>query len=88
MSSNSNSKIINTDKQIQWLEDGIVEGYINYYDYNEFKNIQHIGSGGFSKVYRATLKNSDTFVALKYFKNNHFIIKEIVNEVCLHITIN
>lgn len=85
MASNSNSKNINIDKQIQWLESGIVEGYINYYDYNEFKNIQHIGSGGFSKVYSATWKNSDTVVALKYFKNNQLIIKEIVNEVCLYV---
>ncbi|GES97447.1 kinase-like domain-containing protein [Rhizophagus clarus] len=85
MTSNSS---INIDKQIQWLEGGIAEGYINYYDYNEFKNFQHIGSGGFSKVYRASWKNSDTVVALKYFKNNRFIIKEIVNEIKLLQKVN
>ncbi|PKY57882.1 kinase-like protein [Rhizophagus irregularis] len=80
MASNSS---INEDKQIQWLENGIVKNYINYYDYNEFENIQYVGSGGFGKVYRATLKNSDTFVALKYIKNNSLFIKEIVNEIKL-----
>ncbi|CAB4373841.1 unnamed protein product [Rhizophagus irregularis] len=85
MASNSS---IDEDKQIQWLENGIIENYINYYDYNEFKNIRYIGSGGFSTVYRATWKNSDTVVALKYVKNNNFFIKEIVNEIKLLQKVN
>ncbi|PKY57883.1 kinase-like protein [Rhizophagus irregularis] len=85
MASNSS---INEDKQIQWLENGIVKNYINYYDYNEFKNIQYINSGKFSKIFRANLKNSDTVVALKNIKNNNLFIKEIINEIKLLQKVN
>ncbi|PKY31560.1 kinase-like protein [Rhizophagus irregularis] len=72
----------NIDKQIQWFKDEITEGYINYYDYNEFKNIKVIGYGAFSKVYQATWKSSNT-IALKSFENNNLIMKEIINEIKL-----
>ena len=81
MATDSNSKNIDIGKRIQWLEDGIAEGYINNYDYSEFKNIKIIGYGGFCKVYRATLEGSNTVVALKSFEYNNLIMKEIVNEV-------
>jgi serine/threonine protein kinase len=84
MSNNSNSsKNKNTDKNewVQWMEDGISKHYINYHEYNEFQNIQHIGSGAFGKVYKANWKNSNTVVALKSFRNDSCIMKEIVNEV-------
>ncbi|PKY43658.1 kinase-like protein [Rhizophagus irregularis] len=70
------------DKQIQWLESGIVECYINCYDYTEFKNIKVIGYGAFGDVYQATWNNSTIF-ALKSFRNNNLIMKEIVNEIKL-----
>ena len=70
-----------TDKWVQWIVDGIAKDYIDHHDYNEFQNIQHIGSGGFGKVYRATWTSSDTVVALKSFEINDYIMKEIVNEV-------
>ena len=78
---------INADEWVKWIEDGISREYINYHDYDEFQNIQQIGFGGFSKVYRATLESSSTVVAIKSFENNNFVMKEIVNEVnklCLH----
>lgn len=55
----------NIDEWAQWIEDRIAKGYINYHDYNEFQNINCIGTGGFGKVYRATWESSDTVVALK-----------------------
>ena len=81
MADSTNNKNIDTDKQIQWLEDGIAEDYINHYDFNEFKNIKCIGYGAFSNVCQATWESSDTVVALKSFINNDHIMKEIVNEV-------
>ncbi|CAB4385378.1 unnamed protein product [Rhizophagus irregularis] len=80
MASSSNKNI---DKQIQWFKDGITEGYINYYDYNEFKKIKVIGYGAFGRVYQATWKSSNTIVALKSFENNNLIMKEIINEIKL-----
>ena len=85
MANNSNSKNIDISKHVQWLEGGIAEGYINYYNFNEFKNIRCIGYGAFSSVFQATWKSSDTVVALKSFPNNYLIIKEIVNEVLYNI---
>jgi serine/threonine protein kinase len=81
MASSSNSKNADMDKQTQWFKDGITNGYINYHDYNEFKNIKAIGYGAFSKVYRAAWQSSNTIVALKLFENNNLIMKEIINEV-------
>ena len=68
---------------VQWIEEGISKRYINYHEYNEFQNIQRLGSGGFSEVYKANWKSSNTIVALKSFinDNDNCIMKEIVNEV-------
>jgi serine/threonine protein kinase len=81
MEKSSDYKTIDIDKLNQWFEGGIAEGYINYYDYTEFKNIKVIGYGAFGDVYQATWKSSNTVVALKSFRNDNLIIKEIVNEV-------
>ncbi|GES97453.1 kinase-like domain-containing protein [Rhizophagus clarus] len=85
MTSSSN---INTDKWIIWIENGIAENYINYHNYNEFKNIQRIGFGAFGNVYRATWESSDTVVALKSFEIDNCIMKEIVNEIKLLHEVN
>jgi hypothetical protein len=81
MASNSNNKNLYTDEWVQWIEDGIAKDYINYYDYKEFQNIQHIGSGKFGRVNRATWKSRGTIIALKSFEFDTFVMKEIVNEV-------
>ena len=78
MERNSDNKIADP---VRWIEDGISNKYINYYDFNEFQNIYQIGFGAFSKVYKANWESSDTVFALKSFENSSFIIKEIVNEV-------
>ncbi|CAB5197760.1 unnamed protein product [Rhizophagus irregularis] len=75
-----------SDKWVQWIEDGISKCYINYYEYKEFQNIRRIGSGAFSNVYRANWESSNTVIALKSFRTDSCII-EIVNELqLLHLT--
>ena len=69
------------DEWVQWIEDGILKHYINCHEYDEFQDIEHIGSGEFGEVSRATWKNTNTVVALKSFKNDSYIMKEIANEV-------
>src|SRR3954468_6128247 len=81
METGSNNKNTDADEPLQWIEDGIIKNYINYHDYNEFQNIQQIGFGAYGKVYRATLENSNTVVALKSFENSKCVVKEVVNEV-------
>ena len=78
----SDPNYTNADEWVQWIEDGISREYINYYEYSEFQNIQQIGFGAFSKVYRATRGSFNTLVAIKSFENtSKLAIKEIVNEV-------
>ena len=64
-----------------WLEKSIVDEYINYYNYSEFKNLKFIGSGSYGSVTRANWKNIDGFFALKTFNDDKMTLKEVVNEV-------
>ncbi|CAG8714172.1 8120_t:CDS:1, partial [Funneliformis mosseae] len=43
-------------ESIDWFEEKIDEGYFNYYEYLDFKNIQPIGNGSFGNVMRANWK--------------------------------
>lgn len=79
MTTSSNNTINN--EWIQWIEDGIAGEYINYHDYNEFHDMERIGTGGFGEVYRANLESSNTVVALKSLTSGNNNMKEIVNEV-------
>ena len=81
MTNSFNNKNIDKSEWIQWIEDVISKRYINYHVYDEFQNIQHTGSGAFGNVYRANWKSSNTVVALKSFRSDGCIMKEIVNEV-------
>ena len=51
------------------------------YLYNEFQDIERIGTGGFGEVYRANWENSNTVVALKSLKTDDCYMKKITNEV-------
>ena len=65
-----------------WLEDSITNGYLNYYEYSEFKNIQPLGNGSYGSVVRANWKNTDTILAVKSFNNQALTFyKEVINEV-------
>ena len=72
---------INNTDIVQWIKDGVDKEYINYHNYDEFKNVECIGAGGFGKVYRANWESSDVVVALKSLKNGTNFMKEIINEV-------
>ena len=76
MTSSSNNN--NMDK---WIEDAISKYCINCHEYDEFQNIERIGSGKFSEVYGENWKSKNTVVILKSFKNDICIAKEIVNDV-------
>ena len=67
---------------INWIEEAISKRHIKCYEYERFRNIQEIGTGGFGKVYRANWKNSNQYLALKSLLNiNDVAIKELVHEV-------
>ena len=64
-----------------WLRARSRKKHINFHDNNEFQIIQRIGSGSFGKVYRANWKGQNAVAALKSFRNDNLILKEIVAEV-------
>jgi hypothetical protein len=59
------------------MEQRMKEENINYYDHNEFIDIEKIGG-----VYKANWKQSGKLVALKSFKLDNDNIEEIAHEVC------
>lgn len=90
MSNNNNININeiqseeNIKECINWIEEALTKEYFKYYEFENFKHIQEIGSGTFGKVYRANWKNFEHYLALKsFFKPSNITIKEIVNEVNL-----
>ncbi|GES80260.1 kinase-like domain-containing protein [Rhizophagus clarus] len=68
---------------VDWLKESI-EGFVNHYDYSEFKLTQMIGTGSSGFVYRAFWKNTDQIFALKLFNRDRTTLKEVVNEIKLH----
>ncbi|CAB4393621.1 unnamed protein product [Rhizophagus irregularis] len=74
----------NSNDWNKWIEEAISKKLIKYYEYNQFYNIQEIGSGGFGKVCRANWKNSHKRYAIKSFFNiNDAIVKALVHEIQL-----
>ncbi|GBB99019.1 hypothetical protein RclHR1_00340010 [Rhizophagus clarus] len=72
----------NTENTINWIEEVIIKEHLTYYEYNQFNNIQEIGTGSFSRVYRANCKNLEKIFALKSFFNfENITMKEIVHEL-------
>ncbi|CAJ0912549.1 17567_t:CDS:2, partial [Entrophospora sp. SA101] len=87
---NGNKVIIDKSKDnwSGWLDEAIQKEHINFYEYSSrFKNIQKIGSGGFGKVYKATLDNS-SICALKSYSHDMTNMKEIANELKLLRKVN
>ncbi|CAB4490145.1 unnamed protein product [Rhizophagus irregularis] len=71
-----------TNEWVNWIEEAVNKEYFKFYEYQQFDNIQHIGTGGFGKVYRANWKNSEKQFALKSFFNlDNITVKEIVREL-------
>ncbi|GBB86612.1 hypothetical protein RclHR1_00130053 [Rhizophagus clarus] len=74
----------NSNEWISWIESAIAKEYFKYYEYNNFSDIQEIGSGKLGKIYRANCKDLNEYVVLKSFYNlNNVITKEIVRELKL-----
>ncbi|EXX64757.1 uncharacterized protein OCT59_007099 [Rhizophagus irregularis] len=74
----------NTNEWVNWIEESISREYYRFYEHEHFSNIQIIGTGGFGKVYRASWKNSEQYLALKSFFNiDNVTAKEIVHELKL-----
>ncbi len=65
---------------INWLNRAMVENFIKYYDYSEFKNIKEINSNHFEINFQANWENGRTLFVVKSHK---LTVKEIVNEVFL-----
>ncbi|CAB4396126.1 unnamed protein product [Rhizophagus irregularis] len=71
-----------TNEWVNWIEEAVDKEYFKFYEYKQFNNIQHIGTGGFGKVYRANWKNSEKQFALKsFFSLDNITIKEVVREL-------
>ena len=71
-----------SNEYIDWIENSIVNEYINYYKCSDFKLIKPIGHGSFGSVVCASWKRTNHTFALKSFNNNEqTILKEVVNEV-------
>ena len=64
------------------MEQLIKKENINYYEYNEFIDIEEIGDGLVNKIYKANWKQGEKLVALKSFSIDDDTVKEIVSEVC------
>jgi hypothetical protein len=78
----NNIKMQDTNEWVNWIEEAINKKYFKFYEYNQFNNIQHIGTGGFGKVSRANWKNTGKQFALKsFFCLDNITVKEIVREV-------
>ncbi|CAB4379479.1 unnamed protein product [Rhizophagus irregularis] len=65
-----NNEIMN--EWINWIEEAINKKHIKYYEYENFKNIQEIGSGTFGKIFRANWKCFDHYLALELQRHIDF----------------
>jgi hypothetical protein len=73
---------IESNEWVKRINDTIAEDYFKSYEHRHFSDIQEIGSGSLGKVYRASWKNSQKYLALKSFYDlNNTIAKEIIYEV-------
>jgi hypothetical protein len=80
----NNAELINNSNDFnKWVETTSKE-LIKYYEFEQFYNLQKIGTGSFGKVYHAYWKNSLGSYAIKSFFNiNVAAVKEIVHEVII-----
>ena len=83
--------------QIHYAKKG---GKMEFVPYDQFKDIEFIAEGGFSKIYKATwidgpIYNYETYsrrpnyaVALKKLNNSKNFTSKELNEVCIHYFFN
>ncbi|POG64544.1 kinase-like domain-containing protein [Rhizophagus irregularis DAOM 181602=DAOM 197198] len=73
----------NINEWTNWIEEAIIKQHIKYYEYENFKNVQEVGSGAFGKVFRANWKNFGHLALKSFYNLNDITLKEIVNELKL-----
>jgi len=54
----------------EWIDTKIENGYIDYFEYSNFINIERIDEGGFGIVKRADWSDGGVKVALKSLNNS------------------
>jgi hypothetical protein len=75
----------NSNEWINWIYEAISKNQINYYEYEDFYNIEKIDDDYFEKVYRANWKNSERYFILKSFNFDNVTVKEIIREVIIKL---
>ncbi|GBC22178.2 kinase-like domain-containing protein [Rhizophagus irregularis DAOM 181602=DAOM 197198] len=91
MSDNTGFKsIAESNEWVKWINEAVAaKDYIKSYERKHFSDIQEIDSGSYGKVYRASWKNSQGYLALKSFYDlNNTIAKEIIHEFKLQHQVN
>lgn len=63
------------------IKEGNIEENIEYYNYDEFTNIEELSVEFVDKVYKANWKQDGKLIALKSISLSDEIIKEVVREV-------
>lgn len=65
MSNKTKFNVVTRVDWTSWIEKGVSNKIIKYYEYNCFSNVKEIGSRNSRKVYRANWKSSRNPLALK-----------------------
>ncbi|GBC22468.2 kinase-like domain-containing protein [Rhizophagus irregularis DAOM 181602=DAOM 197198] len=75
----------NANEWIKWIEEvDSDKKYFKFYEYKQFNNIQHVGTGNFGKVFRANWKDSEKKFTLKIFLILKRLFLKIQQEVDFH----
>src|SRR5688572_20995022 len=64
----------------EWIDAKVKDDDINYFEYNEFSNMEKVGEGAFGSVNRADWKCCGIKVALKVLANNPSINEDNMNK--------
>src|SRR6266480_4605421 len=71
----------------EWIDTKIKDDDINYFEYDEFCNVEKVGEGAYGIVNRADWKSCGIKIALKILANNPSInednMKKFLKEVIL-----
>jgi hypothetical protein len=80
-------KINNLIDWNKWVEEAVSKRHIKYYEFEQFCNVEKIGSGGFGIVNRANWKKSHKLCAIKsFFDIDDATAKAIAREVKILIS--
>jgi serine/threonine protein kinase len=71
----------------EWIDTKIRDDDINYFEYDEFSNVEKVGNGAFGIVKRADWKSCGIKVALKILANNPSINEDNMNKFLKEVVI-